>query len=89
VKPAFVGLHEDHPNGRADTGLRSNSIAETRRLPPRRERALASACSCTAPRNGRDARLLQFSAGVAIDLGAQSNFDDLWGFPAHKPFLLS
>jgi hypothetical protein len=41
----------------------------------------------TAPRNWREARLLQFGAGVAVDLSAQCDFDDLWGFPPHKLFL--
>jgi hypothetical protein len=53
----------------------------------RRGRAPARTCTCTAPRNGREARLLQFGAGVAVDFGAKRNFDDLRGSPVHTPFL--
>ena len=73
-----------HLSGLADIPTRWNSIAETHRLLPRPVRALA--WTDRAAKQARR-RLLQFGAGVAVDLSAKSDFDDLRGFPAHKPFL--
>ncbi|HEX3992926.1 MAG TPA: hypothetical protein VHX39_17280 [Acetobacteraceae bacterium] len=66
---------------------RLNSMPGTRHRPQRRGCALERIGPCTAPSNWRETRLLQLSAGVAVDLGAKRDFEDLRGFPAHTPLL--
>jgi len=65
-----------------------NPIAGTRRLRLRRGQSIARSRSCTAPSGSGEAQLLQVGAGVAVDLGAKPDLDDLRGFPTHTLFLL-
>jgi hypothetical protein len=49
---------------------------------------MARSRSYAAPSGSREAQLLQIGAGVAVDLGAKPDFNDLRCFPTHTLFLL-